>query len=160
MPDWMRIALAEAVVRRENGKEVWPYPWVGAVLVHGGSMVVRAHNEAPGSGKPHAEHALIFQAKNNSVDISECVLYTNMEPCSNDLALQGACTSLIIESGIKEVHVAMRDPYKPVRGEGIRVLEEAGVKVVFGEHEELARWQNEQYIHRFCPGCGEVLQDR
>lgn len=148
--DFMRLALAEAAMALRAGCH--PYPGVGAVLVHQTHPIVRAHNGAPGGD--HAEVKAIKEALAKGLPLEEMVLYTNLEPCSNRVGLVHACTREIIQVGLKEVHIAMRDPYHLVRGQGLTELREAGIHVDFGEMEEEARWLNKKYMERFCPSCG------
>ena len=153
--DWMRLALVEAAL---VVNEVYPYPGVGVVLIKEGHLLKRAHNSKPGTGEPHAEVRVLEELQRGQWDAEGVVLYTNLEPCCN-VGLVLSCAEAVVKAGIKEVHVAMRDPYHLVRGKGIEFLEAAGVKVVFGEMEEEARWQNRKYLHRFCPACGWPLLD-
>lgn len=153
MGEWMRLALVEAALVVE---QCYPYPGVGVVIVKDGQLVNRDHNGSP--GQPHAEVSVLEWLQKNDWDAAGAVLYTNLEPCCNKgLAL--SCVAAIIQSGIKEVHIAMRDPYHLVRGKGIELLEQAGIKVVYGEMEEEARWQNRKYLARFCCHCGWALLD-
>lgn len=151
--DFMRQALVQAALVVDR---VYPYPGVGVILAHGIHVIARANNGEP--GQPHAEVKAISMAQKDGWPLSECVLFTNLEPCDN-VGLQQACSRTIIDSGIKEVHVAVRDPYHLVRGQGIARLQEAGVGVVYGEYEEQARWQNHRYFRRFCPKCGWPIAD-
>lgn len=158
MTDWMRLALVEGgrVVEK-----VYPYPGVGVVLVQDDKLVAKAHNEPPSTAmeqRRHAEIILLDEARTRTDDLSQCVLYTNLEPCAN-VGLTESCTDAIIRAGIKEVHIAVPDPYHLVRGHGIKILEEAGVKVVLGEYENEERWQNRRYLARFCPHCGWPVVD-
>ncbi len=153
MSEWMRLALVEAALVVE---EVYPYPAVGIVLVKDGHLLGRRHNGKP--GEPHAEVRVIEELQRGAWDAEGVVLYSNLEPCCNT-GLVLSCVDAILKAGIKEVHVAMRDPYHLVRGKGIAALEVAGVKVVYGEMEEEARWQNKRYLERFCPSCGWPLKD-
>lgn len=153
MSDWMRLALAEAgrVV-----EQVYPYPGVGVVLVKNGHLLGKEHNG--NVGDPHAEVKMLETLVRGDWDSDGVVLYTNLEPCCN-VGLTLSCAEAVVKAEIREVHVAMRDPYHLIRGKGIRFLEDAGVKVVFGEMEEEAKWQNRRYLERFCPHCGWPIKD-
>lgn len=151
----MRLALVQAAL---VVKKVFPYPGVGVVIVNEGHIIAKAHNGKPGSGVPHAEVQAISEAEKGHWPLTQCVLYTNLEPCVNE-GLVGACTEAIITAGIPEVHVAMQDNYREVRGKGIARLMEAGVKVIRGECEEEARWMLRKYTARFCPSCGHPIED-
>ena len=153
MSKWMALALSEAA--RVVG-EVYPYPGVGVVLVSGEHLLGKAHNGKV--GEAHAEVRVLEELQRGQWDSGGVVLYTNLEPCCN-VGVALSCAEAISRANVKEVHVAMRDPYHLVRGKGIAALEEAGVKVVYGEMEEEARWQNKRYLERFCPSCGWPIKD-
>jgi diaminohydroxyphosphoribosylaminopyrimidine deaminase/5-amino-6-(5-phosphoribosylamino)uracil reductase len=83
-------------------------------------------------------------------------LYVTLEPH----CFQGRtapCTAAIIASGIAEVHYALRDPDPRVNGEGHRVLEAAGVRVVAGEGDDEARRTIEEYIKQRETGLPFVI---
>ena len=153
MSEFMRLALVQAALVVQK---VYPYPGVGVVIVHQDHIISKANNGDP--GQPHAEIKAIVEAQKGNWPLAESILYTNLEPCSN-IGLQSACTTAIIQSGIRECHVAVRDPYHLVKGQGLKALEDAGIKVVYGEYEEEARWQLRAYFSRFCPKCGWPVVD-
>ncbi|MGH2405743.1 MAG: bifunctional diaminohydroxyphosphoribosylaminopyrimidine deaminase/5-amino-6-(5-phosphoribosylamino)uracil reductase RibD, partial [bacterium] len=120
-----------------------PNPTVGAVVVAEGKIVGEGVTEPP-PGR-HAEAVALDQAGEQA---RGATLYVTLEPH----CFQGRttpCTAAIIASGIGEVHYALRDPDPRVNGEGHRVLEAAGVRVIAGEGEGDARRDLEAYIkHR------------
>jgi diaminohydroxyphosphoribosylaminopyrimidine deaminase/5-amino-6-(5-phosphoribosylamino)uracil reductase len=146
----MRLALVEAARAIREGCA--PYPGVGVILEYQGLPIIRAHNGQP--GQPHAEVRALDEAQTKNLDLSKCILHTNLEPCCNGIGLVHACTKRILEAKVQEVHIALEDPYHLVRGQGIAELRAAGVKLVLGELADEARFQNRGYINRFCPRCG------
>jgi len=146
----MALALAQAALSLRQGCH--PYPPVGVVLVQNGEARVRAHNGRP--GHPHAEVEAIQMAREKDLDLADCILYTNLEPCANHNGLVHACTQEIIDAGIPEVHISITDPYYLVRGEGVADLVTADIEVVVGEMANETRHLLRKYIHRFCPHCG------
>jgi diaminohydroxyphosphoribosylaminopyrimidine deaminase/5-amino-6-(5-phosphoribosylamino)uracil reductase len=112
---------------------------VGAVIVKNGKIISQAYHKK--AGGPHAEVLAI--EKLTSLD--ECVLYVNLEPCCH-YGKTPPCTQKIISSGIKEVHIALKDPSSWVNGKGIKELKEAGIKVVIGECKEEAIKLNFPYF--------------
>mgnify|MGYP001616135850 CR=1 FL=1 len=153
MSEFMRLALVEAALAVDK---VFPYPGVGAILVKEGHVIGRRHNGVP--GEPHAEVKLLEELPRGQWEPDGVVLYTNLEPCCN-IGLALSCAQAILNAKIAEVHVAMKDPYHLVRGQGISFLEKHGVNVVLGELEEKARYQNRRYLARFCPSCGWPILD-
>jgi len=83
---FMQQAVVEAARGMENN-EGGPF---GAVIVHDGKIVARAHNRVIVSFDPtaHAEILVIRQAsqKLGRFDLSDCELYTTCEPCPMCLA--------------------------------------------------------------------------
>ena len=77
---WMRLALAEA----ERAAEAGEVP-VGAVVVRGGQIVGRGHNQVERLGDPtaHAEMIAISAACETlgTKVLAGCTLYVTLEPC-------------------------------------------------------------------------------
>lgn len=115
-------------------------PLVGAVLVKDGRVVgLGAHLKA---GEPHAEvHAI----KMAGAAAYEATLYVTLEPCSHH-GKTPPCADLIVESGVKRVVIAMKDPNPLVSGKGIMRLKSAGVEVEVGLLEEEARALNPAFL--------------
>ncbi|MFW5826084.1 MAG: nucleoside deaminase [bacterium] len=81
MSEEMQAAIAEAfsgVEQRHGG----PF---GAVVVHGGEVIARGHNQVVTRNDPtaHAEIVAIREACRRlaTFDLSDCELYTTCEPC-------------------------------------------------------------------------------
>jgi len=77
----MRVALEEA--RRAGSRDEVP---IGAVMMHDGVVVVRAHNETVARRDPtaHAELLAVQQAlqRLGTDRLTECALYVTLEPCA------------------------------------------------------------------------------
>lgn len=117
-----------------------PNPLVGAVIVKDGEIIAEGYHEMLGCA--HAEVSALNNAKR---DVGGGTLYVNLEPCSH-YGRTPPCARAIIESGIKEVVIAMVDPNPKVAGSGIRMLKDAGIRVVEGVLEEEAKKLNEIFI--------------
>jgi diaminohydroxyphosphoribosylaminopyrimidine deaminase/5-amino-6-(5-phosphoribosylamino)uracil reductase len=118
-----------------------PNPMVGAVLVKNNKIIGQGYHKQFGAS--HAEVSAIEQA---GIDTKGSSLYVNLEPC----CFKGKtppCVNEIIQTGIKEVFIAMIDPNPKVNGNGVRILEEAGVKVHVGILENEARDLNRGFVH-------------
>lgn len=124
---FMKSAIAEA--QKATGR-VSPNPAVGAVIAHGDEIVARGHTQAP--GKAHAEVVAIqnWRAQGGTAD-QNTTLFVTLEPCST-LGRTPACTSAIIESGIKNVVIGTTDPNPLHQGRGYKILEQAGIRVETG----------------------------
>ncbi|TOF95876.1 riboflavin biosynthesis protein RibD, partial [Vibrio parahaemolyticus] len=76
-------------------------------------------------GEAHAEVHAIHMAGAHAEGAD---IYVTLEPCSH-YGKTPPCAELIINSGIKRVFVAMRDPNPLVAGRGISMMKEAGIEV-------------------------------
>ena len=119
--------MREALRIASNAKgRTSPNPMVGAVVVKNGRIVAEGwHRKA---GTPHAEiHALKMAG-----DLAKgATVYVTLEPCSH-YGRTGPCAKALVEAGVARVVVAMKDPNPKVAGNGIRILEEAGIEVKCG----------------------------
>ena len=133
---YMKLALDNA---RAMKGQTEPNPLVGSVIVNENRIVgIGTHLKA---GEPHAEiHALRMagdKARNGTI-------YVTLEPCSH-YGRTGPCALAIVEAGIKKVIIAMLDPNPVVAGNGVKILQDAGIEVVVGVMEEEARKMNEVF---------------
>ena len=141
--DYMAQALSLA--RLALG-QVSPNPAVGAVVVNGDVVVGQGYTQPPGSW--HAEIAALKQAGTKARD---GVMYVTLEPCCH-YGRTPPCSQAIAEAGISEVHLAMIDPSPLVSGRGKSEMEEKGIKVYVGEHEEAASEISEAYTKFITTG--------
>jgi len=128
-----------------------PNPAVGAVVVRDGIVVGLGHTQPPGSA--HAEIMALQQAGERA---RGSMMYVTLEPC----CFQGRtppCTQAIIDAGVSEVHIALIDPNPLVSGNGIKQLEEAGIKTFVGEDNEKSSAINEGYIKFITTGMPFVI---
>jgi len=135
--DYMRIAYKLA--RRAQG-ETSPNPLVGAVIVHQGKIVGEGWHKS--CGGDHAEIVALKKAKDKS---RGATLYVTLEPCGH-FGRTPPCVDQIIQGGIHEVIVGMKDPNPLTNGQSLVKLRHAGIKVKVGFlKEELSR-MNEAFI--------------
>ena len=140
---FMRRALALA---RKGLGRTSPNPAVGAVIVKRGQVIAEGwHRRA---GEPHAE----IEALRGAVsDVRGATLYVTLEPCSH-FGRTPPCADAVVKSGIRKVFIGMLDPNPLVSGEGIRMLEAAGIEVTTGVLDGECRAINEPYIKRITTG--------
>lgn len=141
--DYMVQALSLA--RLAQG-QVSPNPAVGAVLVKDDVVIGQGYTQPP--GQAHAEVVALRQAGEQA---RGATLYVTLEPCCH-YGRTPPCTEAIISAGISEVHLATVDDNPLVAGKGVKELENAGIKVYTGEHEEEARLLNEAYFKYITTG--------
>lgn len=135
--DLMRVALSEAAMGKGR---THPNPAVGAVIARGLRIMGVGHHRR--WGLPHAE---VEALKDAGYRVKDADLYVTLEPCCH-WGKTAPCTDAIIESGIRRVFVAHRDPNPIMRGKGIRELRKAGIEVKVGLEADAARKLNESYI--------------
>jgi diaminohydroxyphosphoribosylaminopyrimidine deaminase / 5-amino-6-(5-phosphoribosylamino)uracil reductase len=133
------MAHALALARRGLG-ETNPNPMVGCVLVKGGRVVGEGwHRRA---GGPHAEaHAL----RAAGAAARGATAYVTLEPCAHQ-GRTPPCAPALVESGLRRVVAAMRDPNPPVNGRGFASLRRAGIEVVMGVAADEAAALNERFV--------------
>jgi diaminohydroxyphosphoribosylaminopyrimidine deaminase/5-amino-6-(5-phosphoribosylamino)uracil reductase len=136
--DYMARAL-QLASRALGG--VSPNPAVGAVLVRDGQVVGEGATQPPGQA-----HAEIVALRAAGPLARGSALYVTLEPCAH-YGRTPPCADAIVAAGIAETHVAMLDPSPWVDGQGLAVLEQAGIRVTRGSHESEARRLYEAY---FC----------
>lgn len=120
-----------------------PNPLVGAVIVSNNEVIAEGYHAR--LGEAHAERAALNQARLNNRNVCGASLYVTLEPCSH-LGRTPPCTEAIIESGIREVIIAMEDPNQLVAGKGIQQLLAAGIQIRTGVLEQEAKKLNEIFI--------------
>lgn len=143
------MALALDLARRGVGRTS-PNPAVGAVIVRGGKVISAGFHR--GAGLPHAEiEALTPLLTKEGAWGRSATLYVTLEPCCPPKigGRTAPCTEAIIQSGIKEVVIGMRDPDRRIAGRGVRILKESGIAVREKVLENECKRLNEAYIkHR------------
>ena len=119
-----------------------PNPRVGCVIVRDEQVVGEGFHVR--AGEPHAEiHALTAAGER----AQGATAYVTLEPCSHT-GRTGPCAVALKEAKVSRVVIAMQDPNPQVSGQGIRLLEDAGIKVVVGLLESDARALNPGFIAR------------
>jgi diaminohydroxyphosphoribosylaminopyrimidine deaminase / 5-amino-6-(5-phosphoribosylamino)uracil reductase len=116
-----------------------PNPLVGSVIVNDNRIVgIGTHLKA---GEPHAEIHAIRMAGEKA---EGGTIYVTLEPCSHH-GRTGPCAVAIVEAGIKKVVIATLDPNPVVSGNGVKILEDAGIEVVVGVRQEESQRMNEVF---------------
>jgi tRNA(adenine34) deaminase len=100
--EFMRLAIEEAEAAMAEDEVP-----VGAVIVHEGRIIARAHNQREQLRDPtaHAEMVAITQAAESrqSWRLDECVLYVTLEPCP-------MCAGAILQARLPVVVYGAADP--------------------------------------------------
>lgn len=148
--EFMHRALQLAL---RGGRAVAPNPLVGAVLVHGDTVIGEGWHERYGG--PHAEVNAIASVSDRSL-LASATLYVTLEPCSH-FGKTPPCADLVIASGIRHVVVGCRDPFPEVAGRGIAKLREAGIEVTEGVAQGACAFANRRFITRHTEGRPYII---
>ena len=119
-----------------------PNPRVGAVLVNEGHIVGEGWHQW--AGEPHAER-IALDAVGERARGATC--YVTLEPCCHQ-GRTGPCVQALIDAGVQRVVAAMKDPNPQVAGQGLALLDEAGIATACGLLEDDARALNPGFIAR------------
>ncbi len=117
-----------------------PNPMVGAVVVKDGEIVGKGYHQYYGG--PHAEVYALDEAGDKA---KGATIYVNLEPCSH-YGKTLPCSLKIINSGIKRVVAAMKDPNPKVAGRGFEMMRNEGIKVDVALMQKEAKKLNEIFI--------------
>lgn len=131
------------LAKKGNGY-VAPNPLVGSILVCNDQIISEGYHQK--YGLPHAEVNCINSVPahlQSLIPLSR--LYVNLEPCTH-YGKTPPCVNLIIEHKIKEVIIGTKDPFALVAGKGIKILEDAGVKVTVGVLENECMLLNKRFF--------------
>jgi diaminohydroxyphosphoribosylaminopyrimidine deaminase/5-amino-6-(5-phosphoribosylamino)uracil reductase len=139
--------MARALQLAERG--LWttsPNPRVGCVLVKAGEIVGEGWHEK--AGEPHAEvHAL----RAAGTKARGATAYVTLEPCSHH-GRTPPCAEALIAAGVSRVVAAMSDPNPLVAGQGLALLQAAGIETASGLLENEARELNIGFVSRMARG--------
>lgn len=139
--------MARALSLAERGRyTTHPNPRVGCVIVSDGAIVGEGWHQW--AGQAHAEVAALRQAGEAARGAS---VYVTLEPCCH-AGRTPPCTGALIEAGVARVVAAMRDPNPQVAGQGLEILEEAGIETESGLMESAAQALNQGFVSRMSRG--------
>jgi riboflavin biosynthesis protein RibD len=109
-----------------------PNPHVGCVLWHTKMQQVVSIGRTQNYGHAHAEFIAIETAQKKGIDLKECILFVTLEPCAHH-GKTPPCVNKIIEAGIPEVCVLLKDPYPKVNGKGMAILQQNQINAYYLE---------------------------
>lgn len=135
--NYMRTALR---LVRTTRSLPYPNPWVGCVVVKNGRIVGRGTHR--GAGTNHAEVDALRQAGPLA---RGATIYITLEPCCH-YGHTPPCTDAILNTGVRRVIYALRDPNPVVRGRSHRLLRAHGLAVKSGVCAREAAALNEVYL--------------
>ena len=137
MEDLKYLKLAIKLSRKGLGFTE-PNPMVGAVVVKNSKILSTGYHKK--FGDIHAERMAL-----DKIDETGTILYISLEPCCH-FGKTPPCTDIIIKKKVKKVVIASKDPNPIVEGKGIKILEDNGIEVVYGQLDDLNRDYNSHYF--------------
>lgn len=117
-----------------------PNPLVGAVIVKGGKVIAEGWHRRYG-----LDHAEVVALKKAGQHAHGARMYVNLEPCHH-YGRTPPCVDQIIDKGIKEVVIGMKDPNRLTNGKSIAKLRRAGVKTKVGILHKECEVLNEAFV--------------
>jgi diaminohydroxyphosphoribosylaminopyrimidine deaminase/5-amino-6-(5-phosphoribosylamino)uracil reductase len=136
--------MRQALMLAALGKNlVGDGPMVGAVYVKNQHIITKGFHQ-----QQYGLHAEFDAFKNQDYDVNGATLYVTLEPCAHDDYFP-SCAQFVIRKGIKKVYVASLDPNPIEDGDGVRLLQDAGIEVITGLMDEENRILNQRYFERF-----------
>jgi pyrimidine deaminase RibD-like protein len=146
----MAIAEAAKCQMRDGAKK----PLVGAVLVKNGRVLGISHRgEVSYGAGDHAEYILLDRKLTTNTEVVGATLYTTLEPCTvRGTAKDGEdkipCAHRTRDRHVSRVVIGMLDPNPDIQGDGIQLLQDAGIDVALfplDQHRKV-RDQNREFI--------------
>jgi len=120
--------------------ETSPNPMVGSVIVRGTKIIGEGWHRRCGGA-----HAEISALKNTLGSVLGTRMYVTLEPCYH-YGYTPPCVDQIINSGIKEVIIGMKDPNPLTNGKSIAKLRQAGIATRVGFLKDELGIMNEAFI--------------
>ncbi len=131
------IELVLKLAEKGKGKTS-PNPMVGCIIVKRNAIVGKGYHKKAGE-----DHAEIIALKDAGKKAQNATMYVNVEPCSH-WGKTPPCTERIVETGIREVIIGMKDPNPLV--DGFKELKFRGIKTKIGILEKECKKLNEAYV--------------
>jgi len=119
-----------------------PNPWVGCVIVKNNEIVGDGFTQAVGGA--HAEVEALLKAGDKAKDST---VYVTLEPCSH-YGRTPPCSLALIKAKVKRVVIGLQDPDIKVSGEGLKLLQSAGIAVDVGVCAKEAHQLLEPYLYQ------------
>lgn len=140
--DYTFMALAIKLAKKGQYTTT-PNPNVGCVIAKNGEIIGQGWHKKAGTG-----HAEVNALQPLSIEqTSGATAYVTLEPCSH-YGRTPPCALRLKEAKVNKVIIAMLDPNPLVAGNGVAMLEEAGIEVQIGLLEADARALNPGFLSR------------
>jgi len=133
---------------------VEPNPAVGCLIVKDGQVIGKGWHKVFGGA--HAEINALADCQNSGAEPRGATLYVTLEPCCHQ-GKTGPCTDAIIAAEIAQVVIATKDPAQHANGQGIKRLQEAGIRVTIGVCEKEGQTLNAPFFRFATTGRAWVV---
>lgn len=104
---------------------------VGAVIINPQGQLVSTGYSRETDPKKHAEEIAIEKALKAKHNLTNCTIYSSLEPCGERLSGKKTCVQWIIETGIKRVVFAEYEPPTYLKPQGEKILKKSNITVDF-----------------------------
>lgn len=139
--------LSKAFKLAQKGKfTTMPNPNVGCIIVKDNKIVGEGYHKRAGE-----DHAEIHALKVAGSFANGATVYVTLEPCSH-YGKTPPCTTALIKSGVKRVVIAMLDPHPNLTGQGVNLLEKAGIIIKHSIMVSKAESINKGFLKRIRTG--------
>lgn len=133
--------MARAIKLAQQGHYTTsPNPRVGCVIVNKDKIVGEGFHQKAGEG-----HAEVHALKAAGDKAQGATAYVTLEPCSH-YGRTPPCAAALIDAKLSRVVAAMVDPNPQVAGNGLNMLQQAGIETASGLLEQEAREVNTGFI--------------
>lgn len=119
-----------------------PNPCVGCLIVKDGNVIGSGYHVK--AGTPHAEIVAINNAHGR--DLTGSIVYVTLEPCSH-YGLTPPCAKALVDAKVKRVVCGTLDPNPLVSGNGVKILQEAGIEVKVLDFQKEQELLNKTFLY-------------
>jgi diaminohydroxyphosphoribosylaminopyrimidine deaminase / 5-amino-6-(5-phosphoribosylamino)uracil reductase len=139
--------MARALALTAKGRNTaTPNPSVGCVIVKGGRVIGEGWHAI--AGGPHAEAAALAACTESP---EGAIAYVTLEPC-NHHGRTPPCSEALVAARVARVVAAIEDPDPRNKGEGLKRLAAAGIRVETGLMQAEAREAHRGFLARVARG--------
>jgi diaminohydroxyphosphoribosylaminopyrimidine deaminase/5-amino-6-(5-phosphoribosylamino)uracil reductase len=130
MAEWDLTMMQRAIKLSKRCPHCQTAYAVGCLVVAAdGTVLAQGYSRQTGPGV-HAEEVALAEAAEKGLDLSGATLYSSMEPCGKRLSGNLSCADRILQTPIRRVVFALREPPLFVTATGENRLRDHGLEVV------------------------------
>lgn len=145
---FMKRCLDLAILGAGN---VSPNPMVGAVIVYQGVIIGEGHTSPYGGAHAEVNAILDVKARYGEEEskrlLTLSTVYVSLEPCAH-FGKTPPCADMLVAHNVRKVVIGCQDPFAKVNGQGIQILQNAGIEVVNYVLEKDCTFINRRFFTR------------